>query len=98
MTILGAVLFVIALLLLAAVGGIAWWSARPQAVARRLRHRVVVTLKSGESFAGVLWEADARCWVLRQAEALGAGDRGTDVVVDGEVLVMVADIAYAQKP
>lgn len=64
----------------------------------RMRSRVIVTLKSGASFDGVLFSADDRVWVLRDVAALGAGDRGSNVPVDGEVLVMVADIEYCQKP
>lgn len=64
----------------------------------RLRRRVIVTSKSGEAFAGVLFEADGRAWVLREASALGvARDRG-NVGVDGELLLLVADIAYVQFP
>lgn len=98
MTVFGAVLVGVAFVLLAATAGLVWWSARPRVVASRLRHRVVVTLKDGASFAGLLWEADQRVWVLRQAEALAAGDRNTDVPVDGEILLMIAEFAYVQKP
>lgn len=65
---------------------------------QRLLHRVVVTLKSGQSFEGVLFEADAHAWVLRDASALGVGDKGTNLPVDGEVVVLAAEIAYAQRP
>lgn len=62
----------------------------------RLRERVVVTLQSGEAFAGVLFEVDERVWVLRSAEALAANQR--PVPVDGEVVVLTENIAYANKP
>lgn len=64
----------------------------------RLRSRLLVTLKSGAVFDGVLFAADRRVWVLRQAQALGAGDSGATVPVDGEMLLFVADIDFAQKP
>lgn len=67
-------------------------------VRRRLRSRMVVTLKTGESFDGVLVEADAEAWVLVQAKALAAGVKNEDLSVDGEILLLTADIAYAQKP
>lgn len=67
-------------------------------VRQRLRSRVLVTLKSGATFDGVLFSADRRVWVLRSAQALGAGDNGTTVPVDGEVLIFVADVEYVQKP
>lgn len=92
-----AVVVVLAVLLLAAVAGLVLLS-RPTGVSRRLRSRMVVTLKSGASFDGVLYSADRQVWVLRDAQALGAGDRGTNVPVDGEVLIHVADVEYAQKP
>lgn len=71
---------------------------RPTGVSRRLRSRVLVTLKSGATFDGVLFSADRSVWVLRNAQALGAGDNGATVPVDGEVLIFVTDIEFAQKP
>lgn len=64
----------------------------------RWRERVVVTLKSGESFAGVLWSNDSRALVVRNASALGAGENRTDLSLDGEVIVLLADVAYLQRP
>ncbi len=58
---------------------------------------MIVTLHSGEAFSGVLWQADARAWVLKDAVALGAGERNTDVVVDGEVIVPADNVAFAQR-
>lgn len=72
--------------------------SREAQVRSRVRSRVLVTLKSGASFDGVLFSADRRVWVLRSAQALGAGDNGATVPVDGEVLLFVADIEYVQKP
>lgn len=63
-----------------------------------LRERVIVTMKSGEAFDGVLFAADARTWELVNAKALGVGDRGGDVPVDGSVLVLSDNIAYCQRP
>lgn len=65
-------------------------------VESRMRERLLVTLKSGEAFAGVLWEADERVWVLRSAEAVTANSR--PVPVDGELVLLTASIAYANKP
>ncbi len=65
---------------------------------QRLRRRVVLTLKSGEAFSGVLFDADRESVILREAEALGAGARGANVGVDGEVLVLRADVSYMQLP
>lgn len=63
-----------------------------------VRRRCIVTLKTGDSFAGVLFDADAEALILREAEALGAGERRTNLVVDGEVLILRADVAYVQFP
>lgn len=73
-------------------------TSRDALVRNRLRSRVLVTLKSGATFDGVLFSADRRVWVLRSAQAIGAGDNGSTVPVDGEVLLFVTDIEYVQKP
>lgn len=62
----------------------------------RLRRRVIVTLHTGEAFAGILYEADRDVWVLREAAALGAGENRTNLIVDGELLILTDDIAYCQ--
>lgn len=67
-------------------------------IRQRLRRRVIVTLKSGESFGGVFYEADAEAVVLRNAEAIGMGERQSNLVVDGEVLLLRADISFLQLP
>jgi small nuclear ribonucleoprotein (snRNP)-like protein len=67
-------------------------------IATRRHRRVLVTLKSGESFAGVLFEADHQALVLRQAEALGVGENRTNVAVDGEVVILRPDVAFIQLP
>ena len=64
----------------------------------RWRDKVVVTLKTGESFAGVLWSSDKRALVLRNSTALGVGENRADVSVDGEVIVLLADVAFIQRP
>jgi len=64
----------------------------------RLRHRVVVTLKTGEAFSGVLYAADAEVLILRDAEAIGVGERRSNLVVDGEVLILRGDVSYMQIP
>jgi len=65
---------------------------------RHLRHRAIVTLKTGDSFSGVLFDADSEAIILREAEALGAGEKRTNLVVDGEVLILREDLAYIQLP
>jgi small nuclear ribonucleoprotein (snRNP)-like protein len=73
-------------------------ASRPGTVRDRLRSRVVVTLKSGAAFDGVLYSADRGAWVLRNAHALGAGENDSNVPVDGEVLILASDIEFAQRP
>jgi len=63
----------------------------------RVHYRVMVTLKSGAAFHGVLWEQDKQALVLRDAEAISAQGRAP-VPVDGELLIYVADVDYIQKP
>ena len=64
----------------------------------RLREKVIVTTKDGASFSGVLYSADNKALVLRAAEALGAASDQTNVPMDGEVIVLLADVAFIQKP
>jgi small nuclear ribonucleoprotein (snRNP)-like protein len=68
-------------------------------IREHLRKRVIVTLKTGEAFGGVLFSADSEALVLREAVLLEAS--GTDRApqsVDGELLVLRADLAYLQFP
>lgn len=65
---------------------------------KRLLHRVVVTLKNGQSFEGLLHEADGHAWFLRDASAVGMGERQTNLPLDGEIVLLVAEIAFAQRP
>lgn len=60
----------------------------------RLRSRVIVTLKGGASFRGVLFDADSQAVVLRDVEHLG--DRPGPNPVDGELVVLTADVLYLQ--
>jgi hypothetical protein len=59
---------------------------------------VVVTLKTGQSFSGVLYSSDNKALVLRDTAAIGAGERATDLPVDGELIVLLPDVAYIQRP
>ena len=63
-----------------------------------LRERVVVTLNSGEAFDGVLLCADGKTYELVNAKALGAGERGADVPVDGSLLLPATSVLYLQRP
>ena len=90
-----AVLSVWLLIVLAAV----WffWFVSGSVLRRCLRERVLVTLKSGEGFEGVLYRADRRSWELVQAKAVAAGQNGADVPVDGALIIPASNVAYAQR-
>lgn len=74
------------------VAGVRWGSS----LSSLERRRVIVTLKDGQSFAGVLFKASREALMVRNAELLAAGQRA--VPVDGEVLVLRADVLYVQFP
>lgn len=57
-----------------------------------------MTLKTGDSFVGILYSHDDKALVLRGAEAIGAGENKTDLPLDGELLVFCADVAWLQRP
>lgn len=71
---------------------------RSRVLTSRFRERVVVTTKSGESFDGILYSADDKALVLRQAAAVGAGENKADLPLDGELIVLLADVAFMQRP
>jgi small nuclear ribonucleoprotein (snRNP)-like protein len=64
---------------------------------QRLLRRVLVTLKSGASFAGVLYAADRETLILRNAQQLDVPDQGA-VPADGEMLLFRADVDFMQLP
>lgn len=60
------------------------------------RETVIVNLKSGRSFRGVLWQRTGGFLVLKHAQTIGRGPDGGLVPVDGEVLVPFGDIEFVQ--
>lgn len=64
----------------------------------RLRSRVIVTLKAGDSFKGILFDHDGRVLVLRETIAVGVGQRQSDIPVDGELVILWDEVAYVQRP
>lgn len=62
----------------------------------RTRRNVLVTTKSGGWFTGLLHEHDRQSIVLRQARA--ESDAGESAVVDGEVVILMVDVAHIQFP
>lgn len=71
---------------------------RSRILTSRFREHVAVTLKSGDAFAGILYSADNKALVLRQAEAVGAGENKTNLPLDGELILLLADVAWLQRP
>lgn len=66
----------------------------PRLLQARTSRRVLVTLKSGTTFGGVLTQADSHVLVLKGSELVGDGA----VPVDGELVVMRGDVDYMQVP
>lgn len=71
---------------------------RSRVLSSRFRERVIVTTKAGESFDGLLYSADSKALVMRQVGAVGAGENKTDLPLDGELIVLLADVAFIQRP
>ena len=65
-------------------------------IRQHLRHSVLLTLKTGETFRGVLFAADSEAIVLRNVAAVGVTEDRSHLSVDGELLFLRADIAYMQ--
>lgn len=71
---------------------------RSRVLTSRFREQVVVTTKAGASFGGILYSADDKALVLRQANAMRAAEDKTDIPLDGELIVLMADVAWIQRP
>lgn len=71
---------------------------RSRVLTSRFRDRVIVNTKSGAAWAGVLYSCDRMALVLRAASAVGEGENRTDLPMDGEVIVLLADIDFIQRP
>lgn len=63
---------------------------------QRLREPVIANMKTGIAFRGVLFEADGRSLVLRNAQAIRPGDDAL-TPVDGEVFLPRADVEFLQR-
>lgn len=64
----------------------------------RHAHRTVVTLRSGETFAGDLFDTGPRSIVLRNAVAITGDQDAPRITVDGELLLLRSEILYLQIP
>lgn len=63
---------------------------------QHLRKAALVTLKTGETFRGVLFDADRDCLVLRNCQVLEVGGDRVPQPVDGEVLILRTDVSFVQ--
>jgi hypothetical protein len=68
---------------------------RDQLIQHALRERFVLTLRNGESFDGLLLDADEKTIRLGNAGALDGRNRA---VVDGELYIPRAEVVYMQRP
>jgi hypothetical protein len=57
---------------------------------------VIVNLRSGTSFRGVIWRRSGPFVVIRNAEMLQDRDTVVKKAVDGEIAVKLADIDFVQ--
>lgn len=70
---------------------------RSRVLRSRLRERFMVTKKNGGAFAGVLYSLDDKALVLRDVEAVAAADDGSNVPLDDEIIVLLADVDFMQR-
>ena len=70
---------------------------RSRVLSTRFREQVVVTTKESGSFSGILYSADPTALVLRNAEAVEQGENRTNLPLDGELIVLLADVAFIQR-
>lgn len=68
---------------------------RDRLIRQALRDRFVVTMSGGESFEGLLLEADEKTLHLVEARAL---DGKSTVPVDGALFLPRDRVSYLQKP
>ena len=72
------------------------FGSRDRLLKARLREPFVVTMLDGSAWQGVLYAVDDRTVVLRDTQPIGAeSPRG---VVDGELILARAQIAFMQRP
>lgn len=92
---MSVVLAVVVGALAVSVAVLGWERWRPAGVIQaRVRRRVIVTLKSGQAFTGMLVEADRWALALREVTVVDA--RGDPIPVDGEVVCLAGEVDYVQ--
>lgn len=83
-------------LLVLGVLGLSWFRSQ-RCLRGRYRSTVIVTLKTGTAFRGVLFDSDPGSLVLRNAEILSQGVKAP-LSVDGEVLMQFSEVEFIQRP
>lgn len=68
---------------------------RDRVMRSKIHERVVVTMTSGETFDGLVYDFDERALVLMRAEAV---DGQTRTRADGGLILPWANVSYLQKP
>lgn len=92
-----ATAIVLAAVVVILVGALARTAPTDRLLRERLRQDVIVTLRSGEAFRGVLYAADVRSLVLREVKMLTDAS-AHPMVVDGELIVARDHVDYLQRP
>lgn len=64
-------------------------------VRKHLRARFIVTMKSGDTWSGVLVDADRLTFCLADVSAISPDGQSTPA--DGQVFLPRADVAYMQR-
>ena len=84
----------LSLLVLTSIG-LSWFRSQ-RCLRGRYRSTVIVTLRTGMAFRGVLFDADASSVVLRKAHAMDGSN--APLPVDGEVLIDRSQVEFYQRP
>lgn len=71
-----------------------WW-LQTRVFLNLVKERLVITLKNGECFEGVLLAHDRKVIRLTEAKQLG---REANVPVDGELYLIRSEVNYMQRP
>lgn len=71
---------------------------RSKILTSRFREQVLVNCKSGASWSGVLYSCDRQALVLRNVEAVGEGENRTNLPMDGEIILLLSDVEFIQRP
>lgn len=91
-----AVFFLALVVALFVAFGVVWLRRDTDRVLNHLaRETVVLTMKDGRAFRGVLFATDARTVVLQQAFLLS---QDAPVAIDGQLVIARGDISYLQRP